>query len=248
MDAKEILLFELNHFRNGIGSTIDFSSINALSVKKALSKALNDTLAMAVKRFGTTYKGIEDELLNTFVNDFIGFASTEITEINNDSFNEFFNTLTSKFISKMDNLDRSMFATYGFAQKFISMSFKYMYCFDDALRTNFICCKLPLDKYTINWYRKYGDGDILNRFKKIDFSWSNLDKELYSHIQNNIDNILINGCNYPIKCTDFSQTISLPTNKIEVEFIVWSQERLNETYNEILKYSEYFNRLGIKIE
>ena len=137
------------------------------------------------------------------------------------------------------------FAKFGFAQKFVSMSFKYMYCFDNSKRGNFKFCKLPLDKYTISWYRQKGDKELIKQFKDKKFAWSEISEDLYNEIQDNIDSILSRKCKYQIKCSDKTAVIVLPENKIEVEFIVWAQEKLNEVYREIIKYKDYYDRLGI---
>lgn len=247
MDVNNIIQFELEQFKNGLESAISFNQINESSTKKVLSKALNDAFAMAVKRFKTKYKDIENQLLNEFIIDYVEFATEDVNMVA-EQFTLLFDELVSKFIRKMNEFGKPYFATYGFAQKFISMSFKYMYCFDNARRNKFKYCKLPLDKYTINWYKKYGNKNFIKQFKNIGFAWSELDEGLYKNIQQDIDKLLQNGCDYNIKCNNPKEIVRLPENKIEVEFIIWQQERLNEVYNNIQKFSEYFERLGINIE
>ncbi len=164
MNTQEILCFEIEQFKEGVKKSIDFSKLDKSNVKKALSKALNDTLAMAAIRFNTPYKTIENALLGSFINDYFVFASKEIAGISSSQFNAIFNRLIHKFKKKMEKLKADKFATHGFAQKFVSMSFKYMYCFDGAIKDNFAYCKLPLDKYTIKWYRKQKDAKHLEEF------------------------------------------------------------------------------------
>ena len=45
-------------------------------------------------------------------------------------------------------------ATFGKAQKIINMTFKYMYCFDDADQycSKFEPCHMPLDSYILDWF------------------------------------------------------------------------------------------------
>ena len=107
-------------------------------------------------------------------------------------------------------------------------------------------CHLPLDKYTIDWYKQYGDKDKINRFKKLNFSWSKIGEDLYWDIQDDIDSKLNNNVYYQINCKDPSQIIILPKCKIEVEFIVWMQQQLNDVYNTLSKLKDYYERLGIK--
>ena len=242
MTNNELLQFEISKFKNDIGRNIAFNEINEENVKQALSKALNDTLAMAPRRYKTTYKEIEEKLLKEFINDFIDFSTKNIIT-NDENFDIFFKKLTKKFMDKMRHFNKQCFAKFGFAQKFVSISFKYMYCFEKSNKDNFLYCKLPLDKYTINWYSKCGDKSIIKEFKKNQFSWSEIEEELYDRIQCDITNILKNKKSYTID--NKGTTIELPCNKLEVEFIVWSQERLYEVSKTIEKYKDYFNRLGI---
>ena len=244
MNTQEILNFELEKFKRS-QKKIDFSKLTKENTSIALSKALIDALSQAGRRLKIDYKSVRDDLLKDFIDYYLKFASDKKNIVIND-FNKDFNNLISKFINKMKELKKEEFAAFGFAQKFISMSFKYMYCFDDSKRGNFKFCKLPLDKYTISWYRQNGDKELIKQFKKLKFAWSGISKQLYNDIQNDIDSILRKTCLYQIKCHDKTAIIILPENKLEVEFIVWSQEKLNVVYNEILKYEDYFERLGIK--
>lgn len=56
--------------------------------------------------------------------------------------------------------------TFGKAQKIVNMSFKYLYCCDDAL-TNYIehfkFCHMPLDSFTLEWFKR--DVNIREWFK-----------------------------------------------------------------------------------
>ena len=106
---------------------------------------------------------------------------------------------------------------------------------------------MPLDKYTINWYKKYGNSEYIEQFnKRFAYSWAKInDLIFYKNIQDDIDAILNKGIFYPINCKDDSIRVRLPENKLEVEFIVWSQERLNEVYKDLKKFEHYFDRLGI---
>ena len=102
-------------------------------MKKALRKALNDTLAMAVKRFKTTYKNIEDKLLTNLKDDFVDF-STNACITTCEDFDKKLEKLTKRYKDVMQNSKRQEFAEFGFTQKFLSMSFKYMYCFENSKR------------------------------------------------------------------------------------------------------------------
>jgi len=245
MSTQEILNFELNNFKKN-QKKIDFTKQDETNTYIALSKALNDALTQGARRSKTDYKSIKDNLLEAFTPYYLDFSFKE-KNIGKNAFNDEFNKLILQFIDIMEKSKKKVFATFGFAQKFVSMSFKYMYCFDGSKRENFKFCKLPLDKYTISWYRQNGDEELIKQFKDLKFAWSEISEHLYNEIQNDIDSILSKKCKYQIKCSDKTAKIVLPENKIEVEFIVWSQEKLNEAYREMIKYKNYFDRLGINL-
>lgn len=74
---------------------------------------------------------------------------------------------------------------YGKAQKIINMTFKYLFCFNDAqeFADKFKPCHMPIDSYIINWYNDYND-------EKCNTTWSNLSKTEYKKLQTNIKNLL----------------------------------------------------------
>lgn len=48
----------------------------------------------------------------------------------------------------------------GQAQKLLNMAFKYLYCLEDfreGHRSHFACCHMPLDSYTLAWYKRECD-------------------------------------------------------------------------------------------
>lgn len=123
-------------------------------------------------------------------------------------------------------------ATFGKAQKIVNMTFKYMYCFDDAEShaDKFEPCHMPLDSYILDWffvcYKK--DWENQNSGKKLTKSgtyhlpvWSDLkyqqgedDIPQYKEIQAWIKNFLD------------KQSIS----RLEAEFLIWWEVRNKKEY------------------
>lgn len=109
-------------------------------------------------------------------------------------------------------------ATYGKAQKIVNMTFKYLYCFDNAEKyvTRFEPCHMALDSYILNWYiKKYnesaGGNERLSKYGRNCLpSWSNLDHDQYMEIQKNIKGYCGN------------------TPRIEKEFLIWYGEKEGE--------------------
>ena len=123
-------------------------------------------------------------------------------------------------------------ATFGKAQKIVNMTFKYMYCFDNADKhaNKFEPCHIPLDSYILDWffesYKVY--WETKNQGKKLTKSgsyqltaWSDLKYEMdlddiipqYKEIQEWIKRRL-----------DKAPT---PVSRLEAEFVIWYEARKN---------------------
>lgn len=78
----------------------------------------------------------------------------------------------------------------GQCQKIINMSFKYLYCCDDFRddkSRNFEFCHMPLDSYTLEWYKEKFD----NKKEHSEIKWSTIeDYNKYHEIIKNIRIIL----------------------------------------------------------
>lgn len=247
MTSDELVIFEIKQFKQGWGKKLCFDRLTAQNVDSCLTHALSDALNQGARRNKVEYKTKLNAILSSVKNDLFAIATGRILISDANDYKQHFLSLKDAFFTALRSNGLGMLATFGFAQKFISMSFKYLYCFDDCDRENLRFCYLPLDRYTIDWYKKYGSKSLINRFKSIKFAWSNIDETLYFEIQSDIDVALANGIDYPINCKCPTQTVKLPENKIEVEFITWMQQRLNDVYNNSLSVLKaYYDRLGIK--
>lgn len=247
MTTNELIDFEVEHFKQGWGRKLCFTNLNASNVDNCMIHALSDALNQGARRGSVKYKPLLSLITSTFRNDFIEVATAVKKITTKADFENLFNHLKNKFLSLLASNGLTVLSKFGFAQKFINMTFKYLYCFDDCVKSNLQFCHLPLDQYTIDWYKQYGNKSIISRFKAINFAWANIDEDLYWDIQEDIDLVLSGGIDYPINCKDPSQKVRLPNNKIEVEFIVWMQQQLNDVYNKSLsKLKDYYDRLGIE--
>ena len=142
--------------------------------------------------------------------------------------------------------------SFGIAQKFVNMSFKHLYCYDDALtdfRDKFCDCHLPLDKYTIKWVRSFKNKEINRELDRIKNAWANLNEQLYNEIQTFVSDKLKENIKYRISHNPSASNngfCQLPCNKLEAEFIIWHQEKINEIHNILLKTADNdLERLGI---
>ena len=127
-------------------------------------------------------------------------------------------------------------ATFGKAQKIVNMTFKYMYCFDDAnsYYSKFEPCHMPLDSYILDWFfERYKSVWKHPTDKKAKLTlngkyrlpaWSNLEYEQgatgiipqYKEIQDWIK-----------KRLDGAAT---PVSRLEAEFLIWWQARNKAGY------------------
>ena len=84
--------------------------------------------------------------------------------------------------------------TYGNAQKFVNVLFKYLSCFEDAelyFEEKFKYCHMAIDRYTYNgyrlpFYRNVAYPSIYGHSPKNLTAWSQLSKSEYLNIKNDI--------------------------------------------------------------
>ncbi len=124
-------------------------------------------------------------------------------------------------------------ATFGKAQKIVNMTFKYLYCFDDAETyiNKFEPCHMPLDSYILDWvfswyaceWKERNGGKKLTKGGEYKLTpWSNLKYEMaegeiipqYKEIQDAIKKKLDN---YGVI-------------RLEAEFLIWYEARNEHPY------------------
>lgn len=204
-----------------------------------LGKAFDDAFNQYARRNNKLYANNKQELMKPVIELLFRYFNEECVK-----FNDCYNSSIEEAMKILDNY------SYGIAQKFVNMSFKYLYCFDDAdeFIGGFEECHMPLDKYTLNWVKTLGNKDINEAMKKINFAWTNIDKDLYNKIQEFIENTLKNDYKYKVISTNFKMDITLPKNKLQAEFIIWNQEKINEITMKIKKLNKSYEELCIKLE
>lgn len=213
--------------------------INEKAIEYCVLNALGDFTSRTETRINNTAKnrtatdplGPQEMLadLQTFQNGcFVNeFANYFIAAIKNEpQFDTWHNKMCEIFIAcfKGDFVDLQ----YGKAQKIVNMTFKYIYCLQDAgtIEDYFTHCHMPLDSFTLEWFYRVGKTNkknikINNRPMAKKFpSWSKLKycgnysnknyTYLYMDIQNFIRTYLITIENN--NCTP-----------LQAEFLIWPQ-------------------------
>ena len=206
-----------------------------LGMEKAFDDAFNQYARREKKKYATEKRNLMEPIVNKI---FRYFNSDE------DNFVPCFSECIDLSKHILNN------NRYGIAQKFINMSFKYLYCYADAgnFENKFQDCHMPLDKYTIKWVKSLKDKDINKKLGLIGNAWANIDETLYNAIQKLITDTLNRNYTYTISYNKnvSESTCILPKNKLHAEFIIWHQEKVNELYNMIERAESEFERLGIR--
>lgn len=133
-----------------------------------------------------------------------------------DEFNEKHSHMCTEFLECLNaELDKHRVAKqkYGKAQKIINMTFKYLFCFEDASAEHFQFCHMPLDSYLLNWYKSEVNSDKIP-------AWSNLDEIQYTDICGRIREHIKNQQLYKE-----DESIQKADTILECEFLIWQEEK-----------------------
>lgn len=124
----------------------------------------------------------------------------------------FLNSLNNSLNGKQENGQK-----FGKAQKVVNMTFKYLYCFEDAEEKKdwFKFCHMPIDSYVLNWYKSL---PVLKEEERRDIVWSNLEKDEYSKIKSEIIEYLKS------ENAEYNSD-SLPKIPLQADFIIWQEEK-----------------------
>lgn len=199
------------------GKEVSISVTDKADILLAIKKAYIDMSprtfesADSEDKRAISYKGKTD-LFDALADKFLKYMNNGPSD-----FDKWHNEICVYFIKKLKELLRDAGkkegqATYGKAQKIINMTFKYLYCYDDAAEhiEKFEPCHMALDSYILNWYReKYNENNdkhLTKTGKNSLPAWSNLDYEQYISIQKNI--------------RGYCERIP-----IEEEFLIWYQQK-----------------------
>ena len=162
---------------------------------------------------------------------------------NKEDFNAWHKQCCKEFQTEYNKLLEGKYhkIKYGKAQKIVNMTFKYLFCYADAdsYRGHFQYCHMPLDSFTLTWYRREAkkymkqNGELWyqdNKNRVDNLTWSDMEWDEYIKIQEDISKILVN---YKIKIGN--QEISLPENSLEAEFYIWQNERNDRSFKDLFK-------------
>ena len=161
---------------------------NEINIMKAIEKAYNDSQPRTIEghskildELGDVLKSLRDKLKEYFEN----FISKELKI--KENFDEWHYVTCNSFLNEYNKLLKKHNCeeqTFGKAQKIVNMTFKYLYCYEDAKEDWFSNCHMPLDKYTYEmWFydyviKDYNATNKNNKLLKKDMKvWSKLECE-----------------------------------------------------------------------
>lgn len=236
-----ILFEERNNFITEMKIETILSIKNKENYYNGMEKAFDDAFNQYARRMSITYASEKKNLIKPVVDRLYTYFTND-----EDDFDKCYAECIERSKDILEN------GRYGIAQKFVNMSFKYLYCYNGALELEhkFDRCYMPLDKYTIKWVKSLNDKSVNKKLNDIKNAWANLEEPLYNEIQELITKTLNARYEYTISYNPNAEENGkciLPTNKLHAEFIIWHQEKINELYKIIKKSEHDFERLGIKM-
>mgnify|MGYP003297448817 CR=1 FL=1 len=143
------------------GQDVSVSVTNQEDVLLAVKKAYIDMSPRTFKSDGTEKAELNPQKKETL---FAALAQRFCDYMQNGApdFEKWHNTQCEFFITEFrkilkDARKNPADATYGKAQKIVNMTFKYLYCFDDAkdYSERFAPCHMALDSYILAWVQEW---------------------------------------------------------------------------------------------
>lgn len=190
------------------------------AIAAAVNLAYNDakrTLAGIGK-----YSDKKDNALKCIIEKLEDYFHEEKAPLTEGEFDKIHDELCLLWCKEFKSPEDGKLGTYGKAQKIVNMSFKYLYCREDdeSYRNHFKYCHMPLDSFTLEWFKREQFGQ--NRPNKIITSWSNLENS-----ENDADTFIYDGKEYysyhfyKKKIREIANGMVI--SPLEMEFIVWPQ-------------------------
>ena len=230
------------------------------------SDKVSGAVKLAYRDAQRTMKGIgknekkKDDTLSKLINEIKKYFDKKAAPTKEEDFDGFHSDLCNIWY---DAFKGSNLGTYGKAQKIVNMTFKYLYCCDDFRTTkegHFAYCHMPLDSYTLEWFKRYLsknppqkliESDNCNLlFKKgkndekytiikgkID-SWSNLESNSKTYLSEDEKHYAYEF--YQTMIRDYIAINKLCCSPLQLEFIVWPKIQLEMAAESFNKSIDYF--------
>lgn len=257
-DYKKLLEKEVDSFKIDLKKKkhINFEKLTKDEFAKCFRLAFHDAFGQYCRREKKHYKeGLERFLDNDFPKFYeaiIAKFKKEYEKLKLSSPSEPFDSIVDYLKVPIKNIVKSNIKkendediSYGLLQKVTSMTLKYLYCFDDVKKDYLKDCYMPLDSYTILWYKKCNIDDLDKKIKNDHktccesiTNWTNLSEGIFKNIQQNISEILQANYKY-IRQFNNNFLIPLSPYRLEAEFVIWKYEQLKKQFDEITRALKY---------
>lgn len=208
----------LNKFKIGVKGTFKKHIDNHNKLDPNNSKIFEDAVSAAYGDAKRTFKGIAGRAstANSNLASKIQTYFQKSAPNNPTYFDKLHNTWCTEFISDLQ-ISGYTTTTYGQAQKVVNMTFKYLYCLDDAIATydkHFEFCHVALDSFTLEWIWRncnFSDTESHDDWSKIQYNDRSTKKSTTLGYKNIVDKYRKN------KPTNY------PDTPFQSEFIFWEE-------------------------
>lgn len=148
--------------------------------------------------------------------------------------------------------ESSSLGTYGKAQKIVNMTFKYLYCYADdnleKLKGYFQYCHMPLDSFTLEWFKRTICSRKEKIFKTKVGSWSSMSKSNESNItQGKSAEEKYAYLFYVDKIQEYINNNKISLSPLQLEFIIWPKMQLElATENYLFALTDEYKKTAEK--
>lgn len=226
------------------------TTIQEAAIRAAVLRAYNDAKRTMHGINSAHREEAKDKIIKEIA-DYFSMEKPEPPE-NAESFDKIHQSICKAW---MEVFRDSSLGTYGKAQKVVNMAFKYLYCYaygDESLEDYFRFCHMPLDSFTLEWFKR-NVAKNLNDFKP--------DKLLpWSKLENSDSNeytftITENGKQKEYYTYDFYKNCirkyiednHIELTPLQLEFVIWPETQLIlETENYLFTLDKDLNRNEIR--
>lgn len=124
------------------------------AIAAAVNLAYNDT-KRTLAGIGK-YSDNKKKTLECIIEKLKAYFHKEKAPLTEEEFDQIHDELCQLWCKEFESLGDGKLGTYGKAQKIVNMSFKYLYCCDNAenYRDYFKYCHMPLDSFTLEWFKR----------------------------------------------------------------------------------------------
>ncbi len=217
-----------------------------MAICEAVDKARKDlmvrTLTLKPQK-ATSNNESSDELKEKIKKDIITCLYNEINNYFNeparekpDEFDKWHNHVCIIVEDKLKEYYDGVY--YGKSQKLVNMTFKYMYCYDFAnnykdYEKYFLNCHMPLDSFTLEWFKREANRKSHTVTADKIPSWSNMQYDVHTEKIYDINGKYIYNF-FVDKIRELIVELGSNLTPFQAEFIIWPYMQLKMSAEDFL--------------